>query len=77
MIAKKAGWLMSYMMFLTMLKRIELSVTVVSDHLFAIEMVVFPHEKAGMALAHTIKNKEKAAYCRSYLLEPRLTVMDD
>lgn len=72
---------MSNMVFLTMLKRMEVPYTAhgfrSSFRDWAAETTNYPHEIAEMALAHTIKNKVEAAYRRSDLLERRREMMED
>jgi integrase len=71
----------SNMVFLTMLKRMEVPFTV---HGFRSnfrdwvgETTNYPRDLAEMALAHTIKNKVEAAYRRGDLLDRRREMMDD
>nr|WP_321442573.1 integrase arm-type DNA-binding domain-containing protein [uncultured Cohaesibacter sp.] len=72
---------MSNMVFLTMLKRMDVPFTAhgfrSSFRDWAAETTAYPREIAEMALAHTIQNKVEAAYRRSDLLERRRTMMDD
>jgi integrase len=71
---------MSNMIFLMILRRMELSVTA---HGFrsafrdwAAERTNFPREVCEMALAHTIKDKTEAAYRRGDLFEKRRALMN-
>lgn len=72
---------MSNMVFLQMLKRMEVPVTAhgfrSSFRDWAAETTSHPRELAEMALAHTIENKVEAAYRRGDLLEKRRKLMDD
>lgn len=71
----------SNMVFLTMLKRMEVPFTVhgfrSSFRDWVGETTHYPSDLAEMALAHTIKNKVEAAYRRGDLLDRRREMMDD
>jgi integrase len=70
---------LSNMVFLMMLRRMNLDVTAhgfrSSFRDWAAEATHFPREVAEMALAHTIENKVEAAYRRGDLMEKRREMM--
>lgn len=72
---------MSNMVFLQILKRMEVPVTAhgfrSSFRDWAAETTSFPRELAEMALAHKIENKVEAAYRRGDLLEKRRELMNE
>lgn len=72
---------MSNMVFLTMLKRMEVPVTAhgfrSSFRDWAAETTTYPNELAEMALAHIVKNKVEAAYRRGDMLDRRREMMDE
>lgn len=72
---------MSNMVFLEILKRMEIKVTAhgfrSSFRDWAAETTGHPREVVEMALAHTIDNKVEAAYRRGDLLDKRRALMDE
>lgn len=71
---------MSNMVFLTMLKRMEVQFTAhgfrSSFRDWVAETTDYPSDLAEMALAHTVKNKVEAAYRRGDMLDRRRTMME-
>ena len=72
---------MSNMVFLTMMKRMEVSVTAhgfrSSFRDWVAETTDYPSHLAEMALAHTVKNQVEAAYRRGDMLDRRRALMED
>ena len=72
---------MSNMVFLTMLKRMEVPVTAhgfrSSFRDWVAETTNYPNELAEMALAHTVKDRVEAAYRRGDMLDRRRDMMDE
>lgn len=72
---------MSNMVFLTMLKRMDVPVTAhgfrSSFRDWVAETTTYPNELAEMALAHTVKDRVEAAYRRGDMLERRRDMMDE
>ncbi|WBU61199.1 tyrosine-type recombinase/integrase [Paracoccus albus] len=72
---------MSNMVFLTMLKRMEVPVTAhgfrSSFRDWVAETTTYPNELAEMALAHTVKDRVEAAYRRGDMLDRRREMMNE
>ena len=77
---QRAGRPLSNMVFLTMLRRMKLSITAhgfrSSFRDWASEATSFSREVAEMALAHVVENRVEAAYRRGDLLEKRRELME-